>query len=343
MSAFFERLTGLLLQDELWLVLGLLVLLTWATVLLLRAVGARRHGQAHASLPLAPLSLVAAAGPLPSTWRTRLSRLPGMLCAAGLVLLLVALARPSARAEEPLKAQGIDLLLCLDVSSSMTARDVDGTRTRLEVAREAAQRFIARRPDDRIGLLSFARFPELLCPPTRDHEALATLLAGLTPVASDGPEDATGIGAAAARAAEALSGKGQASRVVVLLTDGEENVALKGAKGEIAPLHAAQLAERLGVRVHVIAAGGARSAAGRAPPNLGPVRALAERTGGSLQRAGDARSLEEVYAVIDRLEKAPLEEQRVLLEDAYLPFLLAALALLIVGRLLGAGPLAVLP
>lgn len=342
MSAAFERLTGLLLRDEAFLAVGLALLALLGLASLVERARARRQGRARAAISLAPTGLLAASGPLPATWRTRLWRLPAIVSAAGLVLLVVALARPSARASKPLHAQGIDLLLCVDVSSSMTARDVDGSRTRLEVAQEAAARFIARRPEDRIGLLAFARFPELLCPPTRDHQALTTLLAGLAPVAGDGPEDATGVGAAAARAAEALGSARVGSRVVILLTDGEENVALKGATGEIAPAHAAQLAESLGVRVHVIAAVGDQRFAGRSAPDLVPVAAMAQRTGGDLYRARDARALEEVYATLDRLERARIEEPRVILEDRFAPFLLAALALLLLARLLAAGPLAVL-
>ena len=343
MSALFERLTGLLLRDEAFLVLGLALLALLGLANLATRLRSRRSGRAHAELALAPTGLLAASGPLPATWRTRLWRLPGILTAAGLVLLVVALARPSSAANEPLRTEGIDLLLAVDVSSSMTARDVDAGRTRLEVAQEAAARFIARRPEDRIGLLAFARFPELLCPPTRDHQALTTLLAGLAPVASDGPEDATGVGAAAARAAQALGSARAGSRVVILLTDGEENVALRGATGEIAPAHAAQLAESLGVRVHVIAAGSDARAPGRTVPDLVPVASMAKRTGGDLYRARDARALDEVYATLDRLERARFEEPRVILEDRHTPFLLAALALLLLGRLLAAGPLALLP
>jgi len=342
MSAAFERLTGLLLRDEAFLALGLALLIMLGLASLVERARARRQGRSRAAIPLAPAGLLAASGPLPATWRTRLWRLPGILSAAGLVVLVVALARPSARASEPLRTEGIDLLLCVDVSSSMTARDVGGSRTRLEVAQEAAARFIARRPHDRIGLLAFARFPDLLCPPTRDHQALTTLLQGLAPVASDGPEDATGVGAAAARAVEALGGARVGSRVVILLTDGEENVALRGATGEIAPAHAAQLAEQLRVRIHVIAAGSDARPAGRPAPDLAPVASMAQRTGGDLYRARDARALDDVYATLDRLERAPIDTPRVILEDRHTPFLLAALALLLLGRLLAAGPLAVL-
>jgi Mg-chelatase subunit ChlD len=112
-----------------------------------------------------------AAAPLPASWRLRLQRLPDLLEAAGLLLLVVALARPVLREPLPLTHAGIDLALCIDVSSSMRQRDMDPSRTRLEVARDEAIAFVAGRPDDRIGLVTFARHPDVLCPPTLDHPA----------------------------------------------------------------------------------------------------------------------------------------------------------------------------
>ena len=100
----------------------------------------------------------------------------------------------------------------------MTAKDLEAGRTRLEVARDAAVRFVRGRAGDRVGLVGFARYPELLCPPTSDLAALEGILRAVEPVEPDGPEDATGIGAAAARAAESLAAVGGKSRVAILLT-----------------------------------------------------------------------------------------------------------------------------
>ena len=110
-------------------------------------------------------------------------------------------------------------------------------------------------PDDRIGLVCFARYPDLKCPLTLDHRALGEILDEVTTVESDGPEDATGIGTAVARAAQVLQRGIGESRVVILLTDGEENVATTRTPDEIAPLYAAQLCVELGVKVYAIAAG----------------------------------------------------------------------------------------
>jgi len=282
---------------------------------------------------------------LPGGWRVRLLPLPWLLLVAGLSLTVVALARPVRRVPLPRKSEGIDIMLCLDVSSSMTANDMDPQRTRLDVARDAAVRFIAGRPNDRIGLVCFARFPDLRCPPTPDHDALRQFLAAVTPVASDGPEDATGIGTAVARAAQVLRGGPAKSRVVILLTDGEENIATAAKPEEIAPLHAGQLCRELGVRVYAIAAGlGSRSSAGEwIDIDTTQIRRLAATAGGRLFEARDAGTVTGVYAEINALERVEFQEPRTIVEEEFLPFLAAAVALLLAGRLLQSTVLAVMP
>lgn len=312
----------------------------WLAVLL-AGVLAFRWTRPVPSITFAPAALL----PALRTWRTRLAGLPRVLQTIGLLCVILALARPAARVQVPAGTQGIDILLCLDTSSSMTARDMDGRRTRLEVARDAALAFIAGRPDDRIGLLAFARFPDLRCPPTLDHRALAGILADVATVATDGPEDATGIGGAVARGAQVLAASEAPSRVVILLTDGEENVALEGLPDQIAPAHAGQLCQRLGVRVYAIAAGESRrDAAGRTVAlDTRPIERMAVRTGGALYRARDAEAVASVYERIDRLETAPVAAPRSTLEDRWLGFLLAGLALLGLARLLSSTWLEVLP
>jgi Ca-activated chloride channel family protein len=245
----------------------------------------------------------------------------------------------------PPSTDGIDILLCLDASSSMTARDLDAARTRLDVARDAAVRFVSGRPRDRVGLLRFARYPDVVCPLTLDHAALLTFLADVRLVASDGPEDATGIGAAVARAAQLFDMGSAASRVLVLLTDGEETVATTEAPDEIATLHAAQLCERLGVRVYTIAAGVGRAQPGgtRTPLDTAQVEALAQRTGGRFFAASDAASLADIYAEIDALERAPLDEPRFRVEERFGALLAAGALLFLLSRLFDAAFLAVAP
>ncbi len=296
----------------------------WMLLLALAVPGVlllRRRRRLPAIL-FAPAPLLAGIRP---SWRVRLLPLPAVLTAAGLLLAAGALARPVERVPLPLRTEGADILLCLDLSSSMTARDLDPDRTRLEVARDAAARFLRGRPGDRIGLLVFARYPDVRCPPTLDHGALAAILEGVVPVEGDGPEDATGLGAAAARAAEALrSGKAR-SRVAILFTDGEENVATTGTPGAIPPAHAAQLCRELGIRLHAVAAGpGDASALGEA----------AAAAGGRLFRARDAGAVEAVFREIDALEKTSFEKDRFAVEERFQPLAAAALALLLAALLL---------
>lgn len=282
---------------------------------------------------------------LPGTWRTRLRHLPGLLVVAGVLLAVFALARPVELVAVPNEREGIDILLCLDTSSSMATNDLDPARTRLDVAKAAAARFVAGRPDDRIGLVAFARYPDLRCPPTLDHDALLRMLDGVERVEADGPEDATAIGTALARAAQALRDQGAASRVVILLTDGEENVATADRPEEIAPLHAAQLCVDEGIRVYTIAAGlGRRTPSGEwVDLDTSQVRDVARRTGGRFFTARDADAVAGVYRSIDEMETARLPEPELVERDRFGPFLLVALVLLLAGRLLGAGPLAVRP
>jgi Ca-activated chloride channel family protein len=280
----------------------------------------------------------------PRTWRTRLVALPEVLTVLGLLLVVAALARPVRRDRLPLETEGIDILLCLDASSSMTASDMDRCRTRLDVAKAAAARFVAARPHDRIGLVTFARYPDLRCPPTLDHEALAAILAEVATVASDGPEDATGIGTAVARAADALRRSPARSKVVVLLTDGAENVATARTPDEIAPVHAAQLCRELGIRVYAVVAGqGGAAPAGSTAPDMRQIERLAESTGGRFFVARDAPDVDRVYGEIDALERVAFAEPRYRVEERFVPYLAGAVVFVFLGVALRSTVLEVLP
>jgi len=334
-SGLFERLTGFEFLSPTLLALVLLVPV---------AIWIGRRGRAPAAI-FSPAALFGASAPLPRSWRTRLLPLPVIVQAVALALVVVALARPVERAELPMQSDGIDILLAVDTSSSMTVVDMADTRSRLDVAKAAAARFVARRNDDRIGLISFARYPDVLCPVTLDHDALTTLLAAVGTVESDGPEDATGIGTAVARAAQVLEGSAAASKVVILLTDGEENVAAADKPEEIAPLHAGQLCERLGVRVYTIAAGVERRNPDGTTTALdtSQVEDLSRRTGGRFFQARSAADVDAVYAEIDALETAALDAPRFRLEERFARFLIAGLLLLVTGVLLESTILRVIP
>lgn len=337
MNAWFERWTGWTLQDPELLWLALLPLLA--------ALWAARRKEPSAWLPAAaalrrPFSAIAPTAawtgvPAPRrSWRLHLLSVPRLLQVGGLLLGILALCRPVRRELEEVTREGIDLLLCVDVSSSMQAQDLEPGRSRLDVVKDAAAEFIAGRPEDRIGLIRFARYPDLRCPPTLDHRALQLLLEDLSLVAADGLEDATGIGIALTRAAQALQRSSAPSRVVVLLTDGVENVATAEAAGEIAPVHAAQLCARLGIRVYVIRAGeeeGASTSMQRALDRQ-VMRRVAERTSGRLFEARDAGTVRSIYEAIHSLERRALELPRYRLEERFPPLLAAALLLLFLGR-----------
>jgi Ca-activated chloride channel family protein len=282
---------------------------------------------------------------LPRSWRQRAVALPRLFQIGGLVLLLFALARPVEHLPLPHATEGIDIMLCLDTSSSMTANDLDTQRSRLDVAKAAAKRFIAGRPHDRIGLVGFARYPDLRCPPTLDHAALARIVDAVGMVRSDGPEDATGIGTAVARAAQVLRASDADSKVVILLTDGDENVATEDKPEEIAPIHAAQLARDLGIRVYAVSAGLGRNASDGSWIELDTtqMRRLADDTGGKFFAARDADAVAGVYAEIDTLERIEFAEPRYEIVERFLPLLMLALALLFASRLLASTILGVQP
>lgn len=308
-----------------------------ALAALMLLVAWRRWRAGRPAVAFAPGALLVEDGaPLPLSWRARLLGIPPVLMGAGILFGVVALAEPAERVALPLERQGIDIVLCLDTSSSMQAGDMDQQRTRWEVAQAAAARFIEGRPDDRIGLVGFARYPDLLCPPTLDHESLVKILSATQPVESDGNEDATGMGLAVARAAQVLESSRAPSRVLIVFTDGEENVAMAGKAGEVPPVHAGQLCQRLGIRAYTIVAGRGRQDASGAwvPLDTRPARDLASRTGGSFREARDAGAAVAVYDEIDALEKAPHEEPRYELDPRYLVFLLIGIGVVLAGRLM---------
>lgn len=259
--------------------------------------------------------------------------LAGLAHALGLLCLALALARPVERVPLPPEHEGVEIVLAIDRSSSMEARDLDPQRTRLQVAVEAAASFIEARTADRIGLIAFARYPDLLTPTSLDHAAVQELLKGVEMVERDGPEDLTGIGAAVARAAQVLKGRAAQSKIIVLLTDGQENVATPAEPGSLQPLEAAALCRSWGVRVFPIAVAADDPAA---------LVALAQATGGRAFAVRDAGALQAVFASLDTLAKSPLAEPRFELRERFLAFLLLGLLLQGIARALRAGPAEVL-
>ena len=304
----------------------------WLLLLLLPMIGyyVWRTLQGGAAIRI---STVEGAEQAPKTVRYYLRHLPFALRAAAVGLIIVALARPQdAEQYSNTSTEGIDILLALDVSGSMLARDFRPDR--ITAAKEVAGSFIADRCGDRIGLVVFAGEAYTQSPLTTDQGTLQTLLGRIR---SGIIEDGTAIGNGLATAINRLRESDAKSKVVILLTDGENNA------GQIAPLTAAGIAEAQGIRVYTIGVG----TQGKAPypfvDMFGQVsyrmaevkidektlREMAEATGGRYFRATDKAKLEAIYEEIDRLEKSEVEiSEFTLYHEEFVRWVLAALVLL---------------
>jgi Ca-activated chloride channel family protein len=275
----------------------------------------------------------------PSIW-ARLSILPFILRMLALSLVLIAFARPQAGARsEEVITEGVDILLAIDVSSSMKTEDFK-PRNRLYVAKEVVAEFVRSRPHDRIGMVVFAARALTKCPLTIDHDILLTLLED---VRIGSIEDGTAIGTAIATSVNRLKDSKAKSRIVVLLTDGVNN------RGEIDPLTAAELAKTFGIKIYTVGAG----REGYAPypfedPIYGTVyqevlveidektlQDIAQLTDGKYFRATDAKSLVKVYEEIDELEKTEIEQKEYVRYTELAPyFMMVALGLLLAEAVL---------
>ena len=233
--------------------------------------------------------------------------IPFVLRISALALIIVAIARPrSSQDMEKVDTEGIDIILTMDVSTSMLARDF--TPDRISASKDIAIEFISQRPSDRMGIVVFAGESFTQCPLTTDR---ATLINMMKEVQTDLIEDGTAIGNGLATAVARMKDSDAKSRVVILLTDGVNN------RGEISPQMAAEIAKTYGVRVYTIGVG----ANGMAPyPVMTPwgvevqnvkveideklLSEIAESTGGRYFRATDNTKLAEIYSEINKMEKA---------------------------------------
>lgn len=232
--------------------------------------------------------------------------IPFALRLLALSMIVVCLARPrSSEQMEKVDTEGIDIVLTMDVSTSMLARDF--TPDRLEASKDIAIEFISQRPSDRMGIVVFAGESFTQCPLTTDR---ATLINLMKDIQTDLIEDGTAIGNGLATAVSRMKDSDAKSRVVILLTDGVNN------RGEITPAMAAEIAKTYGIRVYTIGVG----ANGMAPyPVMTPwgmelrnmqveidealLKDIAEQTGGRYFRATDNAKLAEIYEEINRMEK----------------------------------------
>lgn len=322
----------------------LLLLPLWALLL-------RRRERRSAALTVAD---GAQAGELPVTLRARCARWLPLLRLLLLVLAIVALARPQAiEREVTVHSKGVDLVLAIDLSTSMLAEDLSGSeprQNRLAIAKQVLAGFLQGRRGDRIALVAFGARPYPAAPLTLDHEWLQTAVAQLNAGAI---EDGTAIGEALlaalnrlrGRPAERGAGEGanaQAkSQAIILITDGRNNA------GASTPQVAAAAARTLGIRVHTIGIGSTGPAVIPAEDPLGgtayrPVQAdldeaslreIAATTGGSYFRADDHDLLARAFQAIDRLEKRPIEEKSFFSYRELFPVLLLVLLFLGIAEL----------
>lgn len=277
------------------------------------------------------------------SWRVRLMSLPMLLRCMAFVMIVVALARPQTHNSwSDRQVEGIDIMLAMDVSTSMLAEDLKPNR--IEAAKEVASEFISGRPNDNIGLTIFAGESFTQCPLTTDHASLLNLLQNVrTDIAARGLiQDGTAVGMGLANAVSRLKGSKAKSKVVILLTDGSNNM------GDISPLTAAQIASSLGIRVYTIGVGTNKVAPYPMPVAGGvqyvnmPVeidtRTLSEIssiTEGNFYRATNNRELKQIYHDIDQLEKTKMNVTKFSKRyEAFQPFVIVAVLCLLLELLL---------
>jgi Ca-activated chloride channel family protein len=306
-----------------WLLLLIPLLSVWYII---------RQNQMSADVKISALDVLSMAG---TPVKQYMRHFAFVMRLAALALLIFALARPqSSSSWKSVNSEGIDIVMAVDISASMLAQDLKPDR--LEAAKMVASEFIDERPNDRIGLVIFSGESFTQCPLTTDHAVVKSLFSGVeTGMIEDGTAIGQGLGNAVARIKDSKA----KSKVVILLTDGVNNT------GNIAPLTAAEIAKKFGVRVYTIGVGTRGKA--YAPVSVDPLgnyqydyvdvkideetmSKIAEMTGGKYFRATDNKSLRSVYKEIDQLEKTIFEERNFTRKtEEFFPYLLAAMILLL--------------
>jgi len=272
------------------------------------------------------------------SWKNTFRHVPFILRILVIVNLIFALARPQIKNDEQLvNGEGIDIMLCIDISGSMLAQDF--TPNRIEAAKNVASTFIDNRPTDRIGLVIFSGESFTMCPLTTDR---AVLKSQLYNVQSGLLDDGTAIGSGLATGVDRLRGSPSKSKVIILLTDGENN------GGLIDPNTAKEIAKSVGVRVYTIGVGTEGFAPVPVQTSSGVIMQkekiniderlltqIANETGGKYYRAKDDSSLKNIYTEIDKLEKSKVEiTSYKRYTEKFLPFALAAATFLLIEMVL---------
>lgn len=273
-----------------------------------------------------------------SSAKASLRHLPFVFRLLALSCIIVALARPQTRSElQHTDGEGVDIVLCMDVSGSMTAQDFQPNR--LEAAKKVAQDFVSSRTNDRIGVVIFAGESFTQCPITTDH---AVLTSAIENIHNGLLEDGTAIGSGLGTSVDRLRSSKAKSRIVILLTDGVNN------GGLIDPGTAKEIAKTFGIKVYTIGVGtegyapqpyntamGVQTQMVKVAIDEKLMQQIATETGGKYFRAKDNKELSTIYAEIDKLEKSKVEVSSIArYTEKFFPFVMAALAFLFLEMLL---------
>jgi Ca-activated chloride channel family protein len=285
---------------------------------------------------------------LPPTPKTRLMMLPMVLKVLALILAIVALARPQqANTKVKKNVEGIDIVICLDISDSMLIEDMKPSN-RLEAAKQTIQQFIEKRTSDRIGLVVFAGESFTVVPLTLDYQLILDRVKEITTAASANIKDGTAIGVALASAAGRLKESTAKSRIMIFMTDGENN------SGTIDPETGLEIAKGYGLKIYSIGIG--RDGPTKIPiyqrdffgnkvktympfdstVNEDLLRRMASDTGGKYFRASKEDSLQGIFREIDQLEKTKVDVNKYTrYSELFPPYLMASVGLYILSLLLG--------
>ena len=276
---------------------------------------------------------------MPKSWRIYARHILFVLDICALALLIIALARPqSSSKNQKINVEGIDIVLTIDLSSSMLAQDLKPDR--LEAAKSISAEFVKGRPEDRMGLVVFASETFTQVPLTTDHGMLLNMMKDLK---CGMLEDGTAIGDGLASSVSRLKDSEAISKVVILLTDGDNNA------GSIDPATAAEMAKLFGIRVYTIGVGTRGTAPYPVQTPFGGIQyqqiqvtinepllqQIADETGGRYFRATSNEKLEQIYEEIDQLERSKIEiNEFTRIHEEFLPFVMLSLALLLLGFIL---------
>lgn len=267
------------------------------------------------------LNVAFPANEIQSNWISFLRFIPGVFLMFTTALLILALARPQRSiSEDDQFGEGIDIMLAMDISKSMDNKDIPPSR--LTVAKNVANQFIKGRKSDRIGLVIFSGEPNSLCPLTTDYEMLKDYINDIS--SAQITVSGTAVGNALGMCINRLREIDSKSKVAILISDGDNTA------GNLDPVTSAQLAKAFGVRVYTIAVGSEKTTTDKV--DEGTLREIAKISEGKFFRARDARSLENIFKEINRLEKGEIKQNQYRnVQDFYHPYLRWAIVFFLIS------------